>query len=139
MGICQFQSVLSNYLYPLVVVVEVVVVVVVEVVVVPLTSPATASLVPGAIVIVVVTGSGHTVVRASTHLQHSVSILSTGYTVLLLLSSHCAIIISHLHLATVLVGQSLPDNVVVTKIKQIKEIPPSDLYLLGSSSCPPAS
>ena len=91
------------YTYPLVVVVEVVVVVVV-VVVVPLPSQATASLVPGSIVVVVVTGSGHTVVSAGTHLQHSVFILSVGYNVLLLLSSHCAIIISHLHLATVLVG-----------------------------------
>ena len=81
-------------------------VVVVVVVVVALASPAAASLVVGAIVdVVVVVGvSGHTVVRASTHLQHSVFILSTGYTVLLLLGSHCAIIISHLHPATVLVG-----------------------------------
>ena len=124
------------YTYPLVVVVEVVVVVVV-VVVVPLLSPALASLVPGSIV-VVVTGSGQTVVSAGTHLQHSVFILSTSYNVLLLLSSHCAIIISHLHLATVLVVQSLPNNVIVTKTKKIKEIRLTDLHLLGSSSCPPA-
>ena len=66
---CQVPLLLSTY--PLVVVVEVVVVVVVEVVVVALASPAGAGSVPrGAIVVVVVTGSGHTVVRASTHLQH---------------------------------------------------------------------
>ena len=57
--------------YPLVVV-EVVVVLVVVVVVVALASPGAASLVVGAIVVVVVSVSGHTVVRASTHLQHSV-------------------------------------------------------------------
>ena len=83
---------------------DVVVDVVDVVVVVALASPAASSLLVGAIVVVVVSVSGHTVVRASTHLQHSVFILSTGYTVLLLLVSHCAIIISHLHLATVLVG-----------------------------------
>ena len=77
---------------------------VVVVVVVPLPSVAVASLVPGSIVVVVVTGSGHTVVSAGTHLQHSVLIPSTWYNALLLLGSHCAIIISHLHLATVLVG-----------------------------------